>query len=67
VIGVTTQAASPSPVRTVLGSQRQPGDLPFTGDGTLPGNDWAWLFSIAGLGAGIIIAVAVRRAITRDD
>jgi hypothetical protein len=43
--------------------------LPFTGaDGPLPGNDWTWLLSVATLGAGIIIAVVVRRTLGgRDD
>jgi hypothetical protein len=68
IAGATTRPdPSPTPFRTVLAGERPPGDLPFTGDGTLPGNDWTWLLSIAGLGAGVILAVAIRRALKGDE
>jgi len=41
---------------------------PFTGgDGPLPGDDWTWLLSVATLGVGIVLAVALRRALGRRD
>jgi hypothetical protein len=41
--------------------------LPFTGESDeLPGGDWTWVFSILSLGAGIVIAVVIRRLLVRE-
>jgi hypothetical protein len=69
VLADVAAPTTPTTVRDALADARRAGALPRTGagEGGFSDSDLAWLFSLASLGAGIVLAVLLRRALMRRN